>query len=84
MFGTDRHAHIWGLRNGVQRKSIILATHPDVVEFIRGEKELTVVRVPAVMWKPTTFPCEQRAKETERAIRGRKEQGVTITEVKLT
>jgi len=83
MFGTDRHAHIWGLRNGVARKNIKLATNPDVVEFIRGEKELTIVRVPAVMWVPPSFPCEQRAKDSERAIRARKEQGVTITEVKL-
>jgi hypothetical protein len=83
MFGTDRHAHIWGLRNGVDRKNIILATRLDVVEFIRGEKELTVVSVPHEKWLPNTYAGEQAVKASERAIRHRKEQGVTVTEVKL-
>jgi hypothetical protein len=84
MFGTDRHAHIWGLRKGVDRKNIILATRPDVVEFIRGEKELTVVSVPNEKWHPTTYAGEQAVKASERAIRGRKDQGVIINEEKLT
>jgi hypothetical protein len=83
VFGTDRHAHIWGLRNKVERRNIILATRPDVMEFIRGEKELTVVSVPHEKWHPTTYAGEQAVKAAESAIRHRKEQGVTVTEVKL-
>jgi len=83
IFGTDRHAHIWGLRNGVARKEIILATHPDVVGFIRGEKELTVVSVPHEKWHPTTYAGEQAVKASELAIRHRKEHGVTVKEVRL-
>jgi hypothetical protein len=83
MFGTDRHAHIWGLRKGVDRKNIILATNPDVEQFIRGEKELTVVSVPHEAWHPTTYAGEQAIKASERAVKARKEQGVVIKEVRL-
>lgn len=84
VFGSDRHAHIWGLRNGVKRNNIILATNPDTTQFIRGEKELTVVRVSEDQWVPASFPCEQRSKASDRAINVRISQGMTVTEKRLT
>jgi len=83
VFGSERHAHIWGLRNNVKRSDIILATHSNVSQFIMGEKHLTVVRVPKDSWKPPTFPCEERVKVSERAIIIRMSNGVEVTEVKL-
>ena len=84
MFGTERHAHIWGLRSNIPRKNIVLATSPNAKDFIRGEKVLTVVVVPKEHWRPPTFACEQRVKETEQLLKHRKESGVIINTENMT
>lgn len=80
VFGSDRIASIWGLRNDVPRENIVLATNPDEVEKLRGP--VAVVRVSKEEWVPTTFPDENRVKQTEEIIKGRKHKD-EVVEVRL-
>ena len=78
VFGTDRIASIWALRNNVSRDSVILATHPEEVEEMTGP--VKVVRVSDEEWQPTTFPDETRVKETEKVLKALKRGGQEVME----
>jgi hypothetical protein len=67
----------------VNPRVVILATHPDEVQaLITAEIDtIKVIRFPEDIWKPSTHPCEKRAKETETLIKGFRRLGVTVIEV---
>jgi hypothetical protein len=71
VFGTDSIATAWAAENDVPRENVVLATHPDKVEDLEGP--ITVVRVPKERWKPSTFPDENRVKDTEAIIKEKKQ-----------
>lgn len=78
VFGSDRIASIWALRNKVPRDQVVLATHPDEVEKLKGP--ITVVRVSQEAWKPTTFPDEIRVKDTEQHLKDHKKKDEVVEE----
>ena len=85
IFGNQRHASIWALRNGkrdVNPHKIIIATRGE--PGFRGVVgPLHVVRVTPEVWLPTTWPCEKRVKETEEVIKRFKDKGEVVTEEML-
>jgi hypothetical protein len=42
---------------------------------------VVTVRFPEEYWKPATFPCEQRVREVEDAIKRHKQEGGDIREI---
>jgi hypothetical protein len=82
VFGTERIASIWALRNDVPRENVVLATQPDKVKKLKGP--VTVVRVKEEEWKPSTFPDENRVKDSEQHLKDRKhKKDDEVVEVKL-
>ena len=80
VFGTQRHAAIWGLRNNVNPDTIMLAANGG--DRIRGINAgpITVVRVPSDVWEPYTHPCTLRVREMEEALKKAKDRGALIQE----
>jgi hypothetical protein len=76
IFGSDLIATNWAKANDVPRANVVLATHPDLVETIKGP--IIVVRVPEREWTPYTMPDEKRVKETERLLKKRKRDGEKV------
>lgn len=81
VFGTDRIASIWGLRNDVPREKIVLATHPEKVKELKGP--VAVVRVTEEEWKPTTFADENRVKQSEELVKEHGKKKGEVQEVTL-
>lgn len=80
VFGSDLIATNWGKENGIDRENIALATQPQLVENMQGP--IIVVEVDESVWQPSTFPDENRVKDTKQLI---KEHGKTdeIQKIKL-
>lgn len=81
VFGSERIATIWALRNDVPRENVVLATDPVAVEKLVGP--VTVVRVSKDEWQPTTFPDENRVRQTEDLIKEHKKNKDEVVEDKL-
>lgn len=79
VFGSQRIAAIWALRNQIRESDVVLATHgAEAFQGVLGP--LHVVRVSEEVWKPPTFPCEKRVAETEQEINRIRRNGRVITE----
>lgn len=79
VFGSQRIAAIWTLRNRVDPNKVMLATAG--AERLRGAKgPVTVVRVSEEAWAPPTHACEQRVREVVERLKDMKQQGVEIKE----
>lgn len=83
VFGNQRHGAIYALRKGIDPSTIIIATK-GAPAFHGVVGPITVVRVPEEVWKPTTFACENRVRETEAEIKRILHSGEEVTEVMLT
>lgn len=83
VFGTESHRTNYARRMAVNPRLVIRATNPSKLQPLMTDevKEIKIVRVPAEMWVPSTFPCEKAVKETEGMIKGYRRLGVTVTEV---
>jgi hypothetical protein len=82
MFGNQRHSAIYALRHGLNPRDIPVATQADVLMGVN--EPVTAIRLPKHIWVPTTFPCENRVRETEAALKGLKQTGVEIIEEEMT
>lgn len=81
MFGNQRHSAIYALRHGLNPRDIPVATQADV---LRGVNEpVTAIRLPSHIWLPTTFPCENRVRETEAELKRIKQAGGTVIEEEM-
>lgn len=80
VFGSDLIATNWGKENNIPRENIALATQPDLVEDMVGP--IIVVEVDESVWTPSTFPDENRVKDTKELIKehGRSEE---VRKIKL-
>lgn len=78
MFGNQRHAAIYALRKNLNPKDIRIATNKDALKGVNAS--VTTIRLPEHVWKPTTFPCENRVREAEQQLRIIANHGNTIIE----
>lgn len=79
IFGSQRIAAIWTLRNRVDPNKVMLATAG--ADKLRGVKgPITVVRVSKEAWVPPTSACERRVHEVVGRLKELKQQGVEIKE----
>jgi hypothetical protein len=70
VFGSQRIAAIWALRNGKKVDDIILATQSARLPFPEKVKgDVMIIRTSAENWEPTTNPCAARVRETEQWLR---------------
>lgn len=68
VFGSERLAQSYARQKAINPRLIHLATRgPDVLRGHRGK--IKVVRYTESVWKPTTFPDEQRVKAMEVELR---------------
>jgi hypothetical protein len=81
VFGSDAIATKWAKKHGIDKKDVVLATHPDRVEAMEGA--ITVVRVTEEEWQPTTFPDEKRVAETEKILKKHKRKGEEVQEAEI-
>jgi hypothetical protein len=80
VFGSQRIAAQWALRNKVRGDAVLLATEPGRLVGRDVGGYVAVVRVPEEYWLPTTHPCEKRVRETEQWLKEFKRKGGKIGE----
>lgn len=78
MFGNQRHASIYALRNNLNPKDILIATRKDALTGVNGP--VKAIRLPTDIWMPTSFSCENRVREAEAALKVLKQTGGVIIE----
>ncbi|QED11650.1 hypothetical protein PP914_gp162 [Arthrobacter phage Qui] len=81
MFGNQRHASIYALRNNLNPKDILIATRKDALTGVNGP--VKAIRLPTDIWKPTTFSCENRVKEAEAILKLLKREGGIVMEEEM-
>ena len=79
VFGSQRIAAIWALRNRVDPNKVMLATAG--AEKLQGAVgPISVVKVSQEAWVPPTSACERRVREVVGCLKDMKRQGVAIKE----
>ena len=83
VFGNDWHRRSYARAKAINPIFVVIATEPQKIQPLMKEtvKTIKVIRHPAEVWQPTTFPCEKNVRETEGIIKGYQRLGVTVIEV---
>lgn len=82
IFGNASHSKKYSQTNAINPRFIVLATQPELIisKMALDIHNIKIVRYPEEIWKPTTFPCEKRVRETESMIKGYQKLGVNVME----